>query len=153
MTRSEIREAIKDFFTVFDAEVDADTRERDLRFALDRLSLASHFAQVTPDVDTQSSDDVPATSDQELRERLGLRFPGLGYYSVSLDSKDLAAEKPGLGDALDDLVDIALDLEQVLRRWEFSEEDALWHFGFLFGAHWGQHLRALQLHLHERAFR
>lgn len=76
-----------------------------------------------------------------------------GYYSESIDSTDTSDAKPGLGDALDDLVDIELDLEQVLRRWELSEEDAVWHFGFLFRAHWGQRLRSLQLHLHERAFR
>ncbi|MFN7134579.1 MAG: DUF5063 domain-containing protein, partial [Myxococcales bacterium] len=57
-----------------------------------------------------------------------------------------------VGDAIDDIVDIANDLQQVVWRWETtSEADALWHFRFSFTSHWGAHLRALQLYLHERA--
>ncbi|RKI46268.1 DUF5063 domain-containing protein [Corallococcus sp. AB004] len=136
MTRAEIREAIQQLFAVFEKKkkIDAATRESDLRLVLDRLALASHFAHADPGPESTSPNDVPTTSRHELHKRLGKRFPELG-------------------DTLDDLVDIALDLEEVLRRWETDEEDAVWHFGFLFVAHWGQHLRALQLHLHERAFR
>ncbi|RKG83935.1 DUF5063 domain-containing protein [Corallococcus terminator] len=152
MTRNEIREAIQSLFAVFDAEVDAPTRECDLRLALDRIALASHFVDVEFDPNAPSPDDVPTTPYKEFSQRLGQCFPGLGYYSVSLDSTDLGEEKPGVGDAIDDLADIARDLQEVLLRWETSEVDALWHFQFNFGAHWGQHLRALQLHLHERAF-
>ncbi|WP_233602284.1 DUF5063 domain-containing protein [Corallococcus sp. CA047B] len=152
MTRQDIREAIQSLFAVFDAEVDAPTREHDLRLALDRIALASHFVDVEFDPSATSPDDVPSTPYEEFSKRLGQCFPGLGYYSVSLDSTDLGEEKPGVGDAIDDLADIARDLQEVLLRWETSEVDALWHFQFLFGAHWGKHLRALQLHLHERAF-
>ncbi|RKH50140.1 DUF5063 domain-containing protein [Corallococcus llansteffanensis] len=152
MTRSEIRAAIQSLFAVFDEEADAPTRERDLRLALDRLALASHFGEVEFDPNAPSPDDVPSTPYEELSERLGQRFPGLGYYSMALDSTDLTPATPGVGDAIDDLVDIARDLEEVLLRWEVSEVDALWHFRLFFESHWGQHLRALQLHLHERAF-
>lgn len=153
MSRSEIREAIHSLFAVFDAEVDAPTRERNLRLALDRLALASHFVEGEFDPSAPSPRDVPTTPYEERTQRLGRCFPGLGYYSTALDSTDLAALKPGVGDAIDDLADIANDLEEVLLRWETSEVDALWYFKLNFESHWGQHLRALQLHLHERAFR
>ncbi|RKH29567.1 DUF5063 domain-containing protein [Corallococcus sicarius] len=153
MTRSEIREAIQSLFAVFDAEVDAPTREHDLRLALDRLAWASHFVEGEFDPSAPSPDDVRTTPYEALTRRLGQCFPGLGYYSTALDSTDLAASTPGVGDAIDDLADIAKDLEEVLSRWETSEVDALWYFKLHFESHWGQHLRALQLHLHERAFR
>ena len=55
-----------------------------------------------------------------------------------------------VGDAVDDIADIAMDLDDVLCRWTESPDDALWHFVHGFNAHWGEHLRALQLYLYVR---
>ncbi|MCU0864156.1 MAG: DUF5063 domain-containing protein [Planctomycetes bacterium] len=58
---------------------------------------------------------------------------------------------PGLGDAIDDLCDVAADLQ--VARW-FAEHRgsavgaALLAWGF--DAHWGQHLRELKGYLHCR---
>ena len=54
------------------------------------------------------------------------------------------------GDAVDDLTDIAVDLQEVLDRSGKSTDDAIWHFRFGYQAHWGRHLRWLQLILYER---
>ena len=55
------------------------------------------------------------------------------------------------GDAIDDLADIAGDLEEVLRRFEHSGKNAGdWYFRMLFEIHWGRHLRELQLYLHAK---
>ena len=52
------------------------------------------------------------------------------------------------GDALDDLADIAVDLQEVLDRAKVSIDEAVWEFRFGFAAHWGTHLRWLQVYLH-----
>jgi hypothetical protein len=57
-------------------------------------------------------------------------------------------EKGMVGDAIDDLADIAADLEEVV--WA---DDAHWHYKFLFEVHWGMHLRELALYLHANALR
>lgn len=57
----------------------------------------------------------------------------------------------GVGDAVDDLADIAMDLAGVAWRFEHtSAADALWHYEHLYRIHWGEHLRDLQRFLHEQ---
>ncbi len=58
-----------------------------------------------------------------------------------------------VGDAIDDLVDIVLDLQSSV--WLFDNghiNDAHWHFRFSYEHHWGEHLQGLRLHLHELIF-
>ncbi|WP_371745665.1 DUF5063 domain-containing protein [Myxococcus sp. CA033] len=127
-------------------------REVMLREALDRLALASHFAEVP--LDTSSSRwSPPAPADDGLRARIGPLFPGLGYYNVASDIAERVGESSlVVGDALDDLVDIVKDIQAVVTCWETAgEAEALWLFRFGFTSHWGMHLRSLQLYLHERA--
>jgi hypothetical protein len=151
MTRQEILGTAKEFLSLLEGRVPMEERERRLRWLLDRLALAYHFADAPFD-----SRDVPApprADDAALRPRIGQLFPGLGLYNAVLDVAEKVGEsEPGIGDAVDDLTDIARDLQEVVTRWEMSEEDALWHFRFGFESHWGRHLRSLQLYLHERAF-
>ncbi|MBF5045420.1 DUF5063 domain-containing protein [Aggregicoccus sp. 17bor-14] len=126
-------------------------REAALRLALDRLALAQHFAHGPGD--ERRFPEPALTPHDALRARLGPLFPGLGLYDAVLESTEhLGEPELGIGDALDDLIDIARELEGVLLRWEStSEADALWHLRFGFDSHWGKHLRSLQLYLHRRA--
>lgn len=117
---------------------------------LDRLALAQHTELES--FDDADHPDPPAWPYDERRQQAESSFPQLGYYNVALD----VAAVPGtsacaVGDAIDDIADIAGDLADV--RWCFehtSEADALWHFRALYDLHWGKHLRRLQLYLHER---
>jgi hypothetical protein len=70
--------------------------------------------------------------------------------AVSSISEYVGEAALGVADAIDDLADVARDLEEVQRRWKDCPEDALWHFAFLYRAHWGGHLRSLQVYLHDR---
>jgi hypothetical protein len=96
--------------------------------ALDALAMAYHH---TPDVaDHRDCKSVPAGNYDERRKSISPRFPELGLYAsiVPGPPSDLDGV---VGDAIDDLVDIALDLEEVLWRSEHvSQEDAAWHFRF-----------------------
>jgi len=152
MTRQDILQAVRDFLAVLDEQVLVEDRERALRVALDRLALAYHFTEAL--TDDATSPDAPDVDGVKLRKRVESCFPELGYYNEALHiTRHLGESALGIGDAIDDLVDIATELRQVLHHWEnTSEAAALWHFRFGFEVHWGLHLRGLQRYLHERAF-
>ncbi|MFP2958269.1 DUF5063 domain-containing protein [Myxococcus sp. 1LA] len=152
MNRVDILQAVKGFLDVLDARQRFDDREGALRAALDRLAMACHFA--TAPFDDAKYPDAPGADARALRARISPLFPALGLYNEALHIADTVGESEvSTGDAIDDLTDIAMDLQDVLFRWEnTSEADALWHLRFGFEAHWGRHLRSLQLYLHARAY-
>jgi hypothetical protein len=84
----------------------------------------------------------------ELRKSISPRFPELGLYATIVPGQPTDLQGM-VGDAIDDLVDIASDLEEVLWRSEHVNlEDARWHFRFGYLSHWGQHLMGLRGHVH-----
>jgi len=119
---------------------------------LDGLAVARH-ACPAPEW-PEARNEAPRADDASLRSVLGLRFPAFGYYHVvvPLVDGDLAMEQePRLGDAIDDLLDIAHDLQQAL--WYRRHRDTAVAAALLawsFDAHWGQHLRHLQGYVHHR---
>lgn len=118
--------------------------ERALGTLLDQLALATHAAGPTaPDTDREA----PRREYEAVREAVAPRFPNCGLYrSAGTEPNDEFL----VGDAIDDITDIALDLSDVLWLWEHAgEADALWQFHFDFRTHWGSHLRGLQCYLHE----
>jgi hypothetical protein len=92
--------------------------------------------------------DPPHGDYQALYRRIGARFPTLGYYATVYSSK-----LPGealVGDAIDDLADLVLDLSDVAWLWDKAWPDAAcWYFHLHYRAHWGRHLHQLRLHLHD----
>ena len=151
MTRSEVLEAVRGFFSILERSMSPEDREAALRAALDRLALAYHFAAAPSD--DGDYPDPPAAEYGVLRARIGPLFPELGPYNAAREIAERVGDSEVVvGDAIDDIVDIARELHEVVQRWETtSEADALWHFRFGFTSHWGKHLRSLQLYLHERA--
>lgn len=85
---------------------------------------------------------------------LGKRFPDFGFYrsvNVLLDGDPNFDEERMVGDAIDDLIDITMDLQSAawLRDHGRCEEGAA-DLAWTFDIHWGAHLRNLQLYLHYR---
>jgi hypothetical protein len=119
---------------------------------LDALASAYHLVPLSEPADIEA--DRPSRFDEwkEWMLVLGKRFPELGYYR----RVDPLAEPPDdlfLEDAIDDLADIALDLEDFLWRAEnLGTDDANWHVRFSFESHWGSHLRGLTSYLHAKQF-
>lgn len=150
MNRGEIREAILYFFDVIEGQHAPEERECKLPLALDQLAFAYHFAAV--EFDDADYPDAPRKEYNDLREIVGPRFPDCGYYNVALDvSIKIAEDSVGVGDAIDDICDIAIDLDEVLWLWtNTSIDNALWQFRDSFEYHWGEHLRDLQLYLHKK---
>jgi hypothetical protein len=151
MTAQEILDTVKKLLAIVGGQEACEDREGALRSALDQLAVAYHFTDVPFD-----ETDFPDPHEADygaLREAIALRFPGLGCYEDMLRISESSEAERSIGDAVDDLADIAKDLHDILLRWETNgERDALWHFRFGFESHWGRHLRDLQLYLHERAF-
>lgn len=113
---------------------------------LDELALSYHD---TPLGDPHESDEQPPFECRIGHKDIGSRFPTLGYYG-SADPTEVPGEAL-VGDAIDDIVDITNDLNEVLWRLDrFGADDAHWHFRFLYRIHWGEHLRDLARYLHSR---
>lgn len=122
----------------------------ELSCALDELVVAVHaLPRAEPD---DPDADAPPPDQFALREQIAARFPNFGFYGVA-DPLAVPAGDALLGDAIDDLVDIVLDLREAL--WGFDNlgpNDGVWSLRFLFGAHWGRHARELSLYLHALQF-
>jgi len=144
----EIRHAIQDFLDLIERGFGstAENEER-LPLILDRLALAHHFTEA--EYDGADYPDPPKRDYQVLRARGLSRFPDYGYYNLSDPiTQDIGAGPCLIRDAIDDLADIAGDLEAIAWRWRHtSPADALWHFRMSYVHHWRAHLRGLQLYL------
>lgn len=156
MNQLDIRAAIDDFLDLLANGTSNEPENiRALERALDLLALAYHFTDdVSTDDFSEDGQPEPPTQDYDrLRQLAVTRFPKFGPYNVPGKITDQIMEtEMEVGDALDDIADIAGDLSKVVWCWEHtSVEDALWHFRFGYEHHWGEHLRNLQLYLY--AFR
>ena len=87
--------------------------DEQLARSLDELALAYHDCpQGTPaEAEREISDFVPQYPE------VGARFPDFGYYA-SADPAIVLDEKPTVGDAIDDLIDIVGELREVSWRFE-----------------------------------
>lgn len=149
-TAPSVIEAARSLLELPQLDLAPEARVRRLRRVLDQLAVAYHSLE-SSSVPTEEH-PVPVRTDYAtMRVRFAAAFPDLGaYHAVQDGSTPAGTPEVTVGDALDDLTDIALDLEEVLERAKESLEDALWYFQFLFETHWGAHLRFLQLYLHTR---
>ncbi|MFC7500238.1 hypothetical protein ACFQRC_13505 [Enterovirga sp. GCM10030262] len=127
---------------------DESPSDEELARGLDELAMAYHAA---PEGAPADDDGEPPKFDfRESYARIGTRFPAYGYYAVA-DPTEPINGKDLVGDAIDDLADIARDLDEVVWRFEqLGADDAHWHFKLLYRSHWGRHLRELSHYLHTK---
>ncbi|WP_343760057.1 DUF5063 domain-containing protein [Deinococcus depolymerans] len=96
-----------------------------------------------PDADTP-----PREAYCDLRAHIARAWPEPGFYDPAtgraLGHCDLPAE---IGDALDDLTDLALALGTALALADTDEADALAWLRFSHDAHWGDHVQNVTRHL------
>jgi len=145
VSRQDLRGTIQQLIDLCEgASVQSSEVEQELVRLLDRLALASHDA--APDESGRDA-DTPRREYPEVRATVAQRFPSFGLYrsgGTDLDEESL------VGDAIDDLSDILIDLSEVAWLWNnVGELEARWQFHFGFVRHWGSHLRSLQWYLHE----
>jgi hypothetical protein len=148
MTAEEIQSAVNEFLDIIERGRGDETKSRAaLEVALDKLALARHCLSYTFEADHPNP---PGKNYQQVRALVTLRFPSLGMYNTALDvTTKLAETEIAVGDAIDDITDIARELYDVAWCWEHtSGNDAQWHYEDGYRGHWGGHLRNLQLYLH-----
>ena len=123
-------------------------RERQLKLAaaFDRLSDAyNNTPHVEPDTEEV---DAPRADPKLFGEQAASSFPELGFYP-EVDPLEGFDQAIGQGWGLDDLMDIAVDLTEVL--WLLDQRrvnDAVWQFRWGYQNHWGHHLHDLRRYLH-----
>lgn len=129
---------------VWDGQMPSDET---LQEALDRLLAAYHL---TPDAGPSDSElEAPRQDGPSLYKEVAARFPDYGLYPVA-DPVASLEDAAMMGDAIDDLADITLDIREVV--WladHLGVNDAHWSFRLLY-FHWGRHARELSLYLHAR---
>src|SRR6267154_1499424 len=144
-----IRRAIEAYVEVVGSlTLTAEDRLARLPTVLDLLAVAVH--DVSYEFDEADYPDDPREDYQAIYKVVAQHFPTLGYYNVTGSvTKEIGESKVLVGDGIDDIVDILLDLKGVLWRLDnTSVDDALWHLNHDYQSHWGWHLRNLQLYLH-----
>lgn len=154
MSRNETKQTIDEFLSLVENGYGSpEENEKQLKFLLDKLAFAQHFAKF--EFDDKDYPDAPRREHKELMSLAVKRFPVCkGDYSVAIDFTNVIKflEKPeyGIQMAADDIADIARDLYEAKWRWENnSPEDGLWYFTFSYESHWAEHLREFQRYLIE----
>jgi hypothetical protein len=145
-TPDDIRDAAREYIAVIEnTAFSAEERLQHLRRSLDRLALLQHDISYT--FDERDYPDTPRKDYNAVREHVSSRFPDLGHYNVpSAVTQQIAESAIDVGDAVDDIADIAIELYDVLWRFDHtSVDDALWYFEFSYTSHWEHHVRELQL--------
>jgi hypothetical protein len=141
----EIRDAIGEFIALIEGgAIPAEECMQRLRRSLDRLALLQHDVSYTSE--ERELPEPPDRNYDDMRRIVSAHFPELGYYNIpSSVTQHIAETDLEVGDAIDDITDIALELYEVLWRFDHtSADDALWYFEFSYSAHWEWHLRGLQ---------
>jgi len=106
------------------------------------VQIYLQYLNVESKFDENEYDDCPRSNYDLIRKNVEANFPDFGWYSVVLEpEKMIPNAEIAVGDAIDDLTDIIIDLSEVKWRMEnTSESDAIYHFEFLMNAHSEQHL-------------
>jgi Domain of unknown function (DUF5063) len=148
MKRNDIYNAVHEYLDLIEnGRTNAEENLQALELILDKLALAHNFINFL--FDETDYPEAPREDYMRLRQLAERRFPNFGYYNMPACITDKIAESGILvGDAIDDVADIARDMHEVAWCWEHtSPEDALWRFQFGYESHWGEHLRSLQLYI------
>jgi hypothetical protein len=113
--------------------------EADVRSALLCLSGIYSAALLLPDLFDDSDEKEPSAENTiAIKESLA-KLP-VGFYGVCFDPLIVPPEEPVIGDVIDDLTDIWLDLKRGLLAFDEGKTNlAVWTWKFHFEIHWGRH--------------
>jgi hypothetical protein len=144
----DIRDAIESYVRLLESPPSSE--QVDLELLADAIDRLVFVGRHSPDVSADDQPDPPDTDYDRYRALASKRFPSLGHYNrAGYATRSIGDMECVVGDAIDDLADIACDLTSVL--WCFdntTDLDALWHFRFSYENHWGKHAADLRWYLH-----
>ena len=118
---------------------------------LDGLAMSMHQFTVVDEISEGMEQIEPEFSYTDIRGKITQKCPFLGMYNVvSPLSESIGEGDAVVGDSVDDLADIMLDLEKSrIMQKDMIESDASYWIRFLYLNHWERHLRQLQYYLYE----
>jgi len=108
----------------------------------DLVKVYSLYFDIEYKFDETDFPDFGKTEYSDIRKNVTSNFIDFGLYKTILDIKDIDNLKDNaIGDALDDLTDITLDLLEIKWRIENNSlADGLWFFELTFYTHTQQHI-------------
>lgn len=148
MRPQEIQNAVRSFlYLVEKGTGSVEGNEKMLSLMVDRLAVASHYRIYT--LNDRELPTPPDHDNDDLHNLVAERFPNYGYYnSPEHIVRNVANTRCLVGDAIDDIVDVAVDLYDVEWYWcNVSDRSALRYFEIRYRENWGIRLRQLQLYI------
>lgn len=126
--------------------------EKEKNLERNLVRLYNFYFEIKYEFDGEDYDEFERPQPKSITENIKSNFAEFGFYKIVLDINDIENLNGNvLGDAVDDLLDIIIDLLEV--KWRIknnSVEDGLWYFSFSFENHIQQHILYLLNYLKNR---
>lgn len=126
--------------------------ERNLLLERSLISIYSLYFEIQYEYDNTDFEEYDDIKYVNMRKNIESNFPDFGYYTIALDLMDINnKDNMAIGDAIDDLSDIILDLLQI--KWRMgnnSQNNGLWYFELIFSGHTQQHIIDLLKYLKQQ---
>jgi len=131
-------------------EISKDDRNLVLEKSL--ISIYSLYFEIQYEYDNTDFEEYYDIKYVNIRKNIESNLPDFGYYTIALDLMDINnKDNMAIGDAIDDLSDIILDLLQIKWRMENnSQNNGLWYFELIFSGHTQQHIIDLLKYLKQQ---
>ncbi|MFL9835291.1 DUF5063 domain-containing protein [Chryseobacterium terrae] len=126
--------------------------KRDLLLEKSLINIYSLYFDINYEFDDAKYKEYNEYRYAEIRKNVEHNFPDFGFYANAFDILNFEnKDNFELGDAIDDLTDIILDLLQIKWRIENNSlNDGLWYFQLIFQDHTQQHIIDLLNYLKQR---
>ncbi len=126
--------------------------ERNLVMEKSLISIYSLYFEIQYEYDNTHFEEYDDIKYVNIRKNIESNFPDFGYYTIALDLMDINnKDNMAIGDAIDDLSDIILDLLEIKWRMENnSQNNGLWYFELIFSGHTQQHIIDLLKYLKQQ---
>lgn len=132
----------------------AETRNVELARRLDRLAWVIHALTLSKEDPNIGLKEIePVVNSERIYRLISSAFPDFGWYCVVYGSVSTDGPEVLTGDAIDDLRDIYLDLNDFV--WKYENGSKYWAIHGvrdMYRVHWGRHLRDVQSYLHSAIY-
>jgi hypothetical protein len=117
----------------------------------DLVKIYNLYFEIKYDFDEIEYPEFDKTHFPNIRQNIETNFKGFGFYNTVLDISDIDNLKGNaIGDAIDDLVDITIELLEIKWRIENNSlADGLWFFELIFYTHIKLHILGLLTYMQE----
>ena len=118
------------------------TTDRDMLLEKNLINIYSLYFQIEYEFDKNDFPEFDKTQLPSIRLNIESNFKDFGLYKTTIDNNNLDNLKDNaIGDSIDDLTDITLDLLEIKWRIENNSlNDGLWFFKLIFYSHTQQHI-------------